>query len=133
KYYYGFVPVIISMIFPLIVFIAVIFFTSRLAARSEIIAILANGINFHRMMRPYLMGGVALAIILWLGNQYVIPRANGIRSDFQVNYIDRNSSYQPGGSSNTYHLRADSNTYFGLKYYDTSSKAASQFFLEKIH
>jgi lipopolysaccharide export system permease protein len=133
KYYYGFVPFIISMIFPLIVFIAVIFFTSKLAGRSEIVAILANGVNFNRMLRPYLIGGTLLAILLWLGNQYVIPRANGIRSDFQINYIDRHSTYQPGGfSNNHFHLRADSNTYFGLRYYDTAAKMASGFFLEKI-
>ena len=133
KYYYGFVPFIISMIFPLIVFIAVIFFTSKLAARSEIIAILANGVRFNRLLRPYLMGGFLLAVLLWLGNQYVIPKANGIRSDFQLNVIDRHSSYQPGMfANNHYHLRADSNTYFGLKYYDTVSKTASSFFLEKI-
>jgi lipopolysaccharide export system permease protein len=133
KYYYGFVPFIISMIFPLIVFIAVIFFTSKLAGRSEIVAMLANGVNFNRLLRPYMMGGVLLAGLLWLGNQYVIPRANGIRGDFQSTVIDRNSSYQPGMfSNNHYHLRADSNTYFGLKYYDTVSKTASSFFLEKI-
>jgi lipopolysaccharide export system permease protein len=79
------------------------------------------------------MGGILLAGLLWLGNQYVIPRANGIRSDFQINYIDRHSSYQPGMfGNNHFHLRADSNTYFGLKYYDTVSKSASSFFLEKI-
>ena len=96
RYYYGFVPFIISMIFPLIVFIAVIFFTSKLAARSEIVAILANGVNFNRLLRPYLMGGFLLAVLLWLGNKYLIPKANGIRSDFQLNVIDRHSSYQPG-------------------------------------
>jgi len=134
KYYYGFVPFIISMIFPLIVFIAVIFFTSKLAARSEIVAILANGVNFNRLLRPYMMGGVLLATLLWFGNQYLIPRANGIRSDFQLKVIDKNSSYQPGMfGNNHYHLRADSNTYFGLKYYDTLSKTASNFFLERIH
>jgi lipopolysaccharide export system permease protein len=85
------------------------------------------------MLRPYLIGGVLLAMVLWLGNQYVIPRANGIRSDFQVTYIDRNSTYQPGNySSNNFHLRVDSNTYFGLRYYDTLAKTASGFFLEKI-
>src|SRR5215210_579480 len=116
KYYYGFIPFIISMIFPLIVFIAVIFFTSKLAARSEIIAILANGVHFNRMLRPYLIGGVLLGGLLWLGNQYVIPKANGIRSDFQVTYIDRNSTYQPGMfNNNNFHLRVDSNTYFGLR------------------
>jgi lipopolysaccharide export system permease protein len=133
QYYFGFVPFIISMIFPLIVFIAVIFFTSKLAGRSEIIAILANGVNFNRLLRPYLIGGVFLAIILWFGNQYVIPRANEIRSDFQLKVIDKNSSYTAGmNNSNSYYLRVDSNTYVGIKGYDTTYKTASTFFLHKI-
>jgi lipopolysaccharide export system permease protein len=134
EYYFGFVPFIISMIFPLIVFIAVIFFTSKMAGRSEIIAILANGVNINRMMRPYLVGGLFLATILWLGNQFVIPIANGIRSDFQIKVIDRNSSYQAASqsSSNSYYQRVDANTFVGIKYYDTSTKAANGFFMEKV-
>lgn len=133
QYYFGFVPFIISMIFPLIVFIAVIFFTSKLAAKSEIIAILANGVSFNRLLRPYLIGGVLLGIVLWLSNQYVIPRANGIRSDFQINVIDKNSTYLAGlSSSSSYYLRVDPVTFVGLRYYDTSSKTATGFFLQKI-
>lgn len=133
QYYFGFVPFIISMIFPLIVFIAVIFFTSKLAARSEIIAILANGVNFNRLLRPYLIGGALLAGVLWLANQYVIPRANAIRSNFQLTVIDKNSTYTSGqGNNNFYYLRVDSTTFVGLRYYDTTSRSASGFFLEKI-
>lgn len=133
EYYFGFVPFIVSMIFPLIVFIAVIFFTSKLAARSEIIAILANGVNFNRMLRPYLIGGFFLGILLWLANQFVIPRANEIRSDFQLKIIDRNSTYLASmAGSNFYYLRVDSATFVGLRYYDTSSKTASGFFLQKV-
>jgi lipopolysaccharide export system permease protein len=134
QYYFGFVPFIISMIFPLIVFIAVIFFTSKLAARSEIIAILANGINFNRMLRPYLIGGLLLGGVLWLANQYLIPRANEIRSDFQLKVIDKNSTYQAGqGPSNFYYLRVDPITFVGLRYYDTSTRTANGFFLQKIN
>lgn len=132
EYYFGFIPFIISMIFPLIVFIAVIFFTSKLAARSEIIAILANGVNLNRMMRPYIFGGIILAAVLWFGNQYVIPIANGIRSDFQIKVIDRNSTYQAAqGFNNFYYQRVDANTYVGIRYYDTASKTANGFFLQK--
>lgn len=134
QYYFGFVPFIISMIFPLIVFIAVIFFTSKLAARSEIIAILANGVNFNRLLRPYLIGGVLLGGLLWLANQYVIPRANAIRSNFQLTVIDKNSTYMAGqGNTSFYYLRVDSTTFVGMRYYDTTSKSASGFFLEKIN
>ncbi len=53
QYYFGFVPFIISMIFPLMVFIGTIFFTSKMAGKSELVAILAGGVRFNRMLRPY--------------------------------------------------------------------------------
>ncbi|MBV4356970.1 LptF/LptG family permease [Parasegetibacter sp. MAH-26] len=134
KYYFGFVPFIVSMIFPLIVFIAIIFFTSKMAARTETVAILASGIPYNRMLRPYFMGGILLAVVLWLLMAFVIPRAQEIRSNFQTTYIDRNSGYVPGGTNNSsdFYFRADSNTFVGLRYYDTARKAANSFFLEKI-
>ena len=58
KYFAGFIPFIISMIFPLMVFIAVIMFTSKMAGRSEIVAMLAGGIKFNRILRPYLIGAI---------------------------------------------------------------------------
>ncbi len=133
KYYIGFVPFIISMIFPLMVFIAVIYFTSKMAGRAEIVAILANGIRFNRFLRPYIVGGVFLGLFLWYCNMYVFPRGNGIRSEFQINYIDKNSSYYAGqGLNNTFYLKSDSNTYLAIRYYDTATKISTGFFLQKI-
>jgi lipopolysaccharide export system permease protein len=135
QYYIGFVPYIISMIFPLMVFIAVIYFTSRLAARSEFIAILAGGVRFNRLLRPYLIGALLLSGLFWIASQTWIPKANKIRTDFQANYVDRNSSYQPNAGTvnrNNYYLRADSNTYVAMLYYDTMSKSAGGFTLQRI-
>ena len=134
QYYIGFVPYIISMIFPLMVFIAVIWFTSRLASRSEFIAILAGGVRFNRLLRPYLIGALMLSGIFWIASQTWIPKANKIRTDFQANYVDRNSSYQPNTGAvgrNNYYLRADSNTYVAMLYYDTTSKSAGGFTMQK--
>lgn len=131
QYFYGFVPFIISMIFPLIVFISVIFFTSKMAGRSEIVAILANGVNFNRLLKPYIIGGLFLAVILWISNQYIIPKAQLIRGNFQAKYIDRNTGY-PIGPEAIFYLRADSETYVGMRYYDTTSKTINNFFLQKI-
>src|SRR5215510_488905 len=83
QYYFGFVPFIWGLLFPLFVFIAVIFFTSKMAIRSEVIAILASGTSYNRLLRPYIIGGIFLALLLWLGNRYLIPKANSIRSNFQ--------------------------------------------------
>src|SRR5690349_12902530 len=89
QYYFGFVPHIWGLLFPLFVFIAVIFFTSKLALRSEIIAILASGVSYNRFLRPYVIGGILLGLALWLGTRYVIPKASAIRAAFQANYIDK--------------------------------------------
>lgn len=136
QYYFGFVPYMWALLFPLFVFIAVIFFTSKMATRSEIIAILASGTSYNRILRPYLIGGFFLASILWLGTRYWIPKANGIRSDFQANYIDTNDpqkSYRtPINCRRCYYRRIDVNTYIGLKDYDTASLAAAQLFMEKV-
>src|SRR5687767_7634335 len=83
QYYIGFVPYIWSLLFPLFVFIAVIFFTSRMATRSEIIAILASGTSYNRFLRAYIIGGILLSALLWYGSRNWIPKANIIRSNFQ--------------------------------------------------
>ena len=58
QYYFGFIPRIDAMLFPLFIFLAVIFFTSIMAGRSEIIAILSSGVSFWRLLRPYIFGGL---------------------------------------------------------------------------
>ncbi len=135
QYYLGFVPFIWSLLFPLFVFIAVIFFTSRMATRSEIIAILASGTSYNRVLRPYIIGGLFLGLILWAGNRYLIPKANSIRSNFQNNYLDRNDPSKNrvfGNCINCFYLRTDTNTFVGIREYDTSSKTARGFFLHRI-
>jgi lipopolysaccharide export system permease protein len=136
-YFAGFVPFIISMIFPLMVFIAVIFFTSKMAGRSEIVAILAGGVRFNRFLRPYLIGALFLGGIFWVANQFIIPKANVLRADFQSKYIDSKSSYEIGqylSKGSNYYIRIDPNTFAGLRNYDTMSKTAyGGFFMERMH
>lgn len=135
QYYFGFVPYIWGLLFPLFVFISVIFFTSRMATRSEIIAILASGTSYNRMLRPYLVGGLLLGTALWFGSRYLIPRANAIRSNFQTNYIDKNDptkNRQEVNCDNCFYRRIDTNTYVGIKKYDTATLSAQGFFMEKV-
>lgn len=135
QYYLGFVPWIWGLLYPLFVFIAVIFFTSKMALRSEVIAIIASGVTYNRWLRTYLVGGLVFALVLWLGNRYVVPRAIEIKSAFQATYIDKNSMVRNDGNllcANCYYRRLDSVTYMGIKHYDTSLKAAGHFFLQKV-
>ena len=87
KYYANFIPYFIGLFSPLFSFITVIFFTSRLADRSEIIAILSNGISFNRLMFPYLLSATLIASGNYLLSAYVIPKANVTRIEFQNTYI----------------------------------------------
>lgn len=132
NYYIGFVPFIISMIFPLMVFIAVIFFTSKLAGRSEIVAIIAGGVPYNRFLRPYFVGAIFLALSFWFASQYLIPRANVLRGNFQTRYVDNNSSYYANqGGLSKFYFQVNPTTFVGLRYYDTLNKSASNFFLQR--
>lgn len=135
KYYIGFIPHIAALIFPLFVFIGVIWFTSKMAGRSEIVAILSSGISFNRFLKPYLFGGLFLGAVLWFSNRYLIPRADQIRTNFYVQYLD---PINPDPTRPTFstlsdlHFRIDSFSYAGMRSYDTSGKYGTYFYMERI-
>lgn len=84
-YYVNFIPYFVNMFSPLFVFITVIFFTSRMAANSEIIAILSCGVSYKRMMVPYMVSALLIATLSLSLNLWVIPRANVKRINFELN------------------------------------------------
>lgn len=86
-YYLNFIPYFINMYSPMFVFISVIFFTSRLAANSEIIAILSGGISYLRMMVPYMVAASIIAVLSVALNLWVIPQANVKRLAFENDYV----------------------------------------------
>jgi lipopolysaccharide export system permease protein len=132
-YYFGFIPRITALLFPLFVFISVIFFTSKMAGRSEVIAILSSGVSFRRYLMPFLAGGLLLAALLWAGYRYVVPRANKVWGDFESKYIDVNFA---GSGGKTYlqnfYFKIDSFTYAGIRFYDTASKNGNNFFIQRF-
>jgi lipopolysaccharide export system permease protein len=90
-YYLNFVPYINGLLWPLFALISVIFFTSRLANRSEFIAMIGNGVDFYRLLLPYLAGGGILSLILWSAGNYWIPNGNKKRVAFENTYIWKNN------------------------------------------
>jgi lipopolysaccharide export system permease protein len=87
-YYLNFVPYFMNMFSPLFIFISVIFFTSKLAGNSEIIAILASGVSYRRLMLPYAISAVLLFIMSFLLTGYIIPPASEKMLTFQDKYIE---------------------------------------------
>lgn len=82
-YIIHFIPWINGLLWPLFSFIAVIFFTSRMAKDSEIIAILSSGISYKRFLVPYIIAGTIVAALLYVGNHYVIPNSNKYKNEFE--------------------------------------------------
>jgi lipopolysaccharide export system permease protein len=85
-YYANFVPYFANLFSPLFVFIAVIFFTSKLAGNSEIIAMLACGMSFKRLLRPYLISAALIALLNFYLGAYIIPKGTIVRHDFESLY-----------------------------------------------
>ena len=92
-YYCNYIPYLVNMFASLFVFITVIFFTSRMAANSEIIAILSCGVSFHRMMVPYIASATLIALLSLGLNLYLIPHSNATRIAFEAKYIKRHNNY----------------------------------------
>jgi lipopolysaccharide export system permease protein len=87
QYYIYFIPYINGLLWPLFALLAVIFFTSRMAKNSEIISMLSAKVSYSRIMRPYLTGAAIISGLLWIGNNYVIPKSNVHKNAFEIKYI----------------------------------------------
>ena len=86
-YYLNFIPEFVNMYSPLFIFISVIFFTSKMAGNTEIIAILGSGISYRRMLRPYMYGSILVALIVLALGCFVIPVSNRTKVEFDNRYI----------------------------------------------
>lgn len=128
NYYANFVPYYMNMFSPMFVFIAVIFFTSKLAANSEIIAILAGGISFKRMMYPYMISACAIAVFSLLLNLFVIPSANKGRIDFEQKYIKK--KYENTGRN--LHYQISPGTFMYMESFSTWNNTGYKFTLESV-
>ena len=128
NYYANFVPYYMNMFSPMFVFIAVIFFTSKLAANSEIIAILAGGISFKRLMYPYMLSAFAIAVFSLLLNLFVIPSANKGRIDFEQTYIKK--KYE--NSNRNMHYQISPGTFMYMESFSTWNNTGYRFTLETV-
>jgi len=127
-FYLYFIPYLIGLLGPYFVFITVIYFTSRLSGRSEIIAMFNSGMSFTRLLYPYVLTSLVLAVCFWFAINYIIPYSDVRRLAFENKYI----AYQPQSSEAHIHKRLNDSTYFYLRVYDNLAKTAYNVTLEKI-
>lgn len=129
NYYIGFIPHIAALLFPLFIFISVIFFTSKMAYRTEIVAILSAGVSFRRFLRPYWVGAIGFGAILWVANQWIVPKANRIRTTFETKYVKDQKDQKALEDKS---MRIDTSTYITFGYYDPNYKNGTNFILNRI-
>jgi len=127
-YYLNFIPYFANLFSPLFTFIAVIFFTSKLADNSEIIAMLSSGISINRLMRPYLFSALVIAMANLLISSFVIPPSNVRRLAFRNTYI----SNKKVEYARNIQLFVDSGVVAHFDSYDNLTKTGNSFSLEKF-
>ena len=127
-YYANFVPYFANLFSPLFVFIAVIFFTSKLAGNSEIISMLACGMSFKRLLRPYLISAAFIAALNFYLGSYVIPKGTVVRHDFESLYKNN----QKNTSASNIQLMVDKGVVAYISQYDDIRKTGYGFALYKF-
>ncbi|BDS09549.1 LptF/LptG family permease [Aureispira anguillae] len=124
EYYLNFIPFLNSLIFPLYNLIAVVFFTSRLAANSEFIAMIGNGVNHYRLLVPYLLGASIIAGLHFYGNHNLIPESNKTRTLFENTYIYKHNFV---GNTGNFHAAASPYEEFYLQGFNRYDSTGSLF------
>lgn len=127
-YYANFIPYYTNLFSPLFVFIAVIFFTSKMASNSEIIAILAAGVSFRRLMRPYMISCVMISLVSFILGAYVIPHGTVIRQNFETIYKNKKRN----NAAENVQLQVERGVIAYIQHYDNLAKRGYGFCLDKF-
>jgi lipopolysaccharide export system permease protein len=128
-YYFNFIPYFAMLFAPLFVFIAVIFFTSKMAVSTEIIAILNCGMSFRRMMWPYFLSALIIATFTFVLTNYVIPKANLTRMEFEDRYYHSSNKRIP---VENIHRMVAKNTYVFMGTFSALTQRGQNFTIERI-
>jgi lipopolysaccharide export system permease protein len=127
-HYLNFIPYYGNLFSPLFTFISVIFFTSKMASKTEFVAILSSGTSFKRILRPYMIGATLITIMSLILNHFIIPKSNRIRIGFEDKYI--NNGYNT--EERNIHKQIAPGTTLYMADYDNFSNSANQVSIEKI-
>lgn len=127
-YYFDFVPWISGLLTPIICFIAIVYVTSRLAAHTEIVAMLSSGISFRRFLVPYFLASAFIAAISFVFNGWVIPHSNRERLAFEMQYFQNKFYFE----SRNVHMQTAPNVYLYIQNYNNQSNIGYQFSLERF-
>ena len=127
-YYANFIPYFSSLFSPLFVFISVIFFTSKLAENSEIIAMMSTGLSFKRLLRPYMISAAIISVLTYGMGAYVIPKGNVTRLNFEDKYKKKKKQEYVRNVQ----VEVDNGVIAYMERYENYNKTAYRFSLDKF-
>jgi lipopolysaccharide export system permease protein len=127
-YYGDFLPWITGLISPITVFITIVYVTSRMAAHTEIIAILSSGVSFRRFLVPYFVAAFIIAGLSFYLNGWVIPKSNRERIEFELQYFKKNNMT----SRSNIHMQIEPDVYLFIQNFSSQSQVGHQFTLERF-
>ena len=128
-YYLNFVPYFANLFSPLFVFISVIFFTSKLAENSEIIAMFSTGMSFKRMLRPYMLSAAIIAVATFFLGAFVIPKGSVTRINFEDKYYKQRKM----NTARNIQLEVDSGVIAYIDRFENYSNTGYRFSLDKFN
>lgn len=127
-YYLNFVVYYSNILFPIFLFLSVIWFTSKLANRTEIVAMLSSGISYNRFLRPYFYGASILAILIFIMGMFVVPYSSKVYNEF-VNKYQRGTKDADSTGDNLYNQVSENEVIY-VSSYDTKTNIGLYFTLE---
>ena len=127
-YYLNFVPYFLNQYSPMFVFLTVMFFTSKMTQDSEVVAILSSGISYHRLMVPYMLSAVFIALLSLMLGQWVLPHANATRVEFEQKY----NPWRKVKMGHDMHYKLEDDHFVYLESFSAYNNTAYNFTLEDL-
>ena len=126
EYYIDFTWYFANLLFPIFLFLSVIWFTSKLANNTEVIAILSSGISFSRYLKPFLLSATFIAFFAFFAGMFIVPKSNEGFNDFRYKYLVKKEARK----TDIVFQQINDNEYIYVNNYDPIRKQASNFTLE---
>lgn len=132
-YYYHFTVYFANALFPIFLFLSIIWFTSKLASNTEIIAILSSGISFTRFLRPYIIGASLVSVFVLIMGFFIVPISSEGFNNFRYTYLKTNGKQAMMGENTDVYRQINKNEFLYVNSFDPVSKSAYNFALEKFN
>jgi len=127
KWYLNWIPSFFNLFIPLFTFISTIWFTSKLSSNNEIVAILSGGVNFYRLLVPYLAGALCIAMLALLMSNVIVPRTTEKFINFRSQYMSRFSK-----TTTNFHIRNSEQSYIYIDRWNIKDNKGYQFAYDEL-